>query len=256
MRRCLLAAAALLLAATARADEYPAQPRPPPSELPPPYVTVFEWSGFYVGGHLGVAISDSPFSSTATSLDACTAVTGAASDCQAHGNVNSNGLAGGLQAGFTQQIGHLVWGLEGDVTWRAGDGKAAVLPAFGAVQQFAESSNWLITLRPRLGFSYYRAFLYATGGVAWGGVRTSAAFADGAVLPALTAHEAATRTGWTVGTGLEYELASHLSFKGEFLFVDLGSESLSTPAAGGWFATSTRFSEQEHILRAGLNYRF
>jgi outer membrane immunogenic protein len=256
MRRCLVAAVALILiAAAARADEYAAE-RPPAAELPPPYVTVFDWTGFYAGGQFGFAYADSPFTYAATSLAACTAVTGAADDCQTRGNVNANGLAGGLQTGFNQQIGRFIWGLEGDITWRGQSGKATFLPAFGAVQRFAESNDWLITLRPRLGFAYYRAFLYATAGAAWSSVSHSVSFTDGLALPPLTAHEAAIRAGWTLGAGLEYALASHLTFKGEYLFIDLGSVTLPTPASGGWFATTTRFAEQEHILRAGLNYRF
>ena len=247
-----------LMSSAALGDEYSGPYRPYPSDVPPPQVSVFSWTGFYVGGHFGFVYSITQFDYTAAPLASCVAITGTADDCQTMGNVNSNSLAGGLQAGFNHQIGDFVWGLESDVTWRGHDaGKATFLPAFGVVQDFSESNDWLITLRPRLGFSYYRGFIYATGGVAWSSVSHTISFHDPAnVFTPLTVNESATRTGWTLGTGVEYVLTTHLTFKGEYLFVDLGSVTVPTPAVGGWWATATRFSEQEHVLRAALNYKF
>jgi outer membrane immunogenic protein len=262
MRRRFVVAAALLslslVSSDASADGYLTPEQPPPAEPPPPYVTVFNWTGAYVGGQVGFAYSDTTFDYAATSLPACAAITGVLSDCQAHGNANSNGLAGGLQAGFNYQSGHFIWGLEGDVTLRGSNaGKAVFLPTFGATQQFTENNDWLITLRPRIGFAYYRAFIYATGGAALSNVSHTIAFQDpSSGFAPLTAHESSTRAGWTLGTGVEYVLASHLTVKGEYLFVDLGSVTVTTPATGGWWATATQFAEQEHILRAGLNYKF
>jgi outer membrane immunogenic protein len=221
-------------------------------------VSAFDWTGVYLGGQFGFAVADTTFNYAATSPASCTAVTGALSDCQTNGNANANSLAGGLTLGYNHQSGHFIWGIEGDVTWRGSDsGKATFLPIFGAVQQFTENHDWLITLRPRIGFAYFRAFIYATGGVAWSNVGHTVAFQDPSnVLAPLTVHDNSTRTGWTFGTGVEYVLASHLTFKGEYLFVDFGGVTLATPALGGWWATGTRFAEQEHILRAGLNYKF
>ena len=125
------------------------------------------------------------------------------------------------------------------------------------VQDFSESNGWLATLRPRLGFAYYRAFIYATGGVAWSSVNRTVSFHDPLhVFEPLTAQESASRVGWTTGVGVEYALTTRWSFKGEYLFVDLGEVNVATAAVGGWWPTGTSFSEQEHVLRAGLNYRF
>jgi outer membrane immunogenic protein len=260
MSRHILAATALgisLVASGARADEYPGQDRAPGADIPPPYVSVFSWSGFYIGGNFGFAYSDTRFAYAGAPLATCAAITGLVGDCQTTGNANGNGLGGGMQAGFNQQIGHLIWGLEGDAMLLGPDqGKATFLPNFGAVQSFEETNNWLITLRPRLGFSYYRAFIYATGGVAWGSVSHTVAFADPGVFALLTEHESGTRMGWTVGTGAEYVLAEHVTLKGEYLFVDLGDTTVATSAVGGWWPTTTKFSEQEHVLRLGVNYKF
>jgi len=260
MTRHFVGAAALCMGlgySLAHADEYPGQYRAPVADTSPPYVSVFSWSGFYVGGNVGFAYSDARFAYAGAPIAPCAAITGSVGDCQTSGNANGNGLGAGMQAGFNQQIGRLIWGLEGDVTWLGPDqGKSIFLPNFGAVQSFAETNSWLITLRPRLGFSYYRAFIYGTGGVAWGSVSHSIAFADAGVFAPLTERESDTRVGWTVGAGVEYVLAEHLTLKGEYLFVDLGDTAVATPSVGGWWPTTTRFSEQEHVLRLGLNYKF
>jgi outer membrane immunogenic protein len=216
------------------------------------------WTGVYVGGHFGLIDTMTRFDHAATPLALCTVITGSASDCATSGDLDSNSLIGGIQTGFNHQIGHFIWGLEGDITWRgAGVAKATFLPAFGVVQDFSQSNGWLATLRPRLGFAYYRAFIYATGGVAWSSVSQTLAFHDPlhGFLP-LTAQDSRSRLGWTTGVGVEYALTTHWSFKGEYLFVDLGEVNVATPAAGGWWPTATTFAEQEHILRAALNYRF
>ena len=222
------------------------------------HAPAMRWTGFYVGGHFGFIYTMTKFEEAATPLALCVAVTGIATDCGTSGTVNSNSLVGGIQAGFNQQIGDFVWGLEGDVTWRGHDpGKATFQPAFGVVQDFSESNGWLATLRPRLGFSYYRAFIYATGGVAVSSVSHTLSFHDPLnVFAPLVTQESHVRVGWTTGVGVEYALTTHWTFKGEYLFVDLGSATVTTPATGGWWPTTTNFSEQEHLLRAALNYRF
>ncbi|MBO0741291.1 MAG: porin family protein, partial [Hyphomicrobiaceae bacterium] len=219
---------------------------------------VMSWTGFYVGGNLGITYTATSFDHLATPLSACTLITGSVADCGTTGSLNSNSLIGGIQAGFNQQFGSFIWGIEGDITWRGpGAGKATFVPAFGVVQDFAESNDWLATLRPRVGFAYYRAFIYATGGVAWGSVSHRLSFRDPLnVFPTLVTQESRTRVGWTTGVGVEYALTTRWTFRGEYLFVDLGEVNVATVASGGWWATNTTLAEQQHLLRAALNYRF
>ena len=141
------------------------------------------------------------------------------------------------------------------MTWRGQDpGKATFVPTFGVVQDFRESNGWLATLRPRVGFAYYRAFIYATGGVAWMSVSHTLSFRD--PLTTLVTQEARSRVAWTTGVGVEYALTTRWTFRGEYLFVDLGEVNVATSATGGWGPTNTTLAEQQHLLRAALNYRF
>ena len=69
-----------------------------------------------------------------------------------------------------------------------------------------------------------------------------------------------TKVGWTVGAGIEVAFAQNWSFGAEYLYVDLGSTTLTlTPITDGGFFTNTSTSEFEnrsHVARAKLNYRF
>src|SRR5438067_363778 len=60
------------------------------------------------------------------------------------------------------------------------------------------------------------------------------------------------RTGWTVGTGLEYAFLGPWSAKVEYLYTDLGSASCGAATCGA----ATTVSYNVNIIRFGVNYRF
>ena len=117
--------------------------------------------------------------------------------------------------------------------------------------------------------------VYATGGLAFGGVSESASFGQNLRPSFFGASEAkgsafANRAGWSVGAGVEYALTPALSAKIEYLYYDLGSKTLTNAeisplAAQGvlgllpiFVANATQVSTRYdgNVVRAGLNYRF
>jgi len=67
-----------------------------------------------------------------------------------------------------------------------------------------------------------------------------------------------TKTGWTVGGGLEWAFTRSWSAKIEGLYYDLGSVTTaagSVPIVTG-FTFGKQFDANGGIVRAGLNYRF
>ena len=67
------------------------------------------------------------------------------------------------------------------------------------------------------------------------------------------------RVGWAVGGGIEYAVSPAWRVKGEYLYVDLGSESFADNlAAGGFPLASFTHSVKltESIGRLGLNYKW
>jgi len=68
-----------------------------------------------------------------------------------------------------------------------------------------------------------------------------------------------TKTGWTLGAGIEGALAGSWTWKLEYLYVDLGSiagtfPGRTFPGAGETLTAQSRFTD--NMLRAGLNFRF
>ncbi len=135
MKRLLLAAGAVLAtAATAFAGDLPIQRRPNYVQ-PEISNSLFNWSGFYVGGNVGYGRGS--------------AIGG-----------DSGGFLGGLQAGYNFQVSpKTVFGFETDISFTSIDDTVGVAK-FGV--------DYLGTVRARLGYSVDRVMFYATGGAAYG----------------------------------------------------------------------------------------
>lgn len=215
----LLAATSLTFVAaqTALAADLP---RRPAYKAPPPIVAIYDWTGFYIGGHLGGAWS---------SEDGTIVGTGQT------GGLDPSGFIGGAQIGVNWQTGNWVFGIEGDFSWTNTDGSATV-PA-GII---AADHNWYATATGRIGYAWDNWLAYVKGGAAW-------MDADYSLVGFTTTGD--TRTGWTIGTGLEWGLSPNWSAKVEYNYMDFGSDTFSLP-------TLTEFDTQVHAVKVGLNYRF
>src|SRR5262245_32833622 len=92
--------------------------------------------------------------------------------------------------------------------------------------ELTTESNWVATLRGRVGVALDRLLIYGTGGVAWGGIESSNAVTcvGCPIAPWATGTSSRTHTGWAAGAGAEYMLGSAWSIRAEYLFVDLGED--------------------------------
>jgi outer membrane immunogenic protein len=296
-----LSVAALVLALTgsALAADLPSYKAPPPPPLPPPPL----WTGFYVGLNAGGTWQNSNSISVATfpifaNNPAVVPVHSLPAALSASGifNIgNSGGFIGGGQIGYNWQFyNSFVAGVEADIQGIAasnGGGTGLGIGVVGAPSGAAgtvdltafslrKNVDYIGTVRGRLGWLFTPTLLvYGTGGLAYGGVSTSAsyltvnpAYPGIALSPGWGAagSYSDTRVGWTVGGGLEWMFMPHWSAKVEYLYYDLGSVSYPLGLAGSvvlpggapegqfWFAqasqVTTRFNG--NIVRAGVNYHF
>jgi len=100
---------------------------------------------------------------------------------------------------------------------------------------------------------------YVTGGLAYGSIETNTAlagFTPGGVAVAAAASNSTIRAGWTIGVGLEGQIAPQWTAKAEYLYMDLGSVSgtiVNTPAG---IAANYSTSFTDNIFRVGINYQF
>jgi outer membrane immunogenic protein len=270
MRRVLVLSivSAALMAGAAQAADMPVKAYRAPVAAPAP---AFTWTGFYVGANAGGHWSKDELTAPGNSAGLIPAQ---AADLNAlsAGSVSTTGFIGGAQIGYNWQMNRVVLGLEADGNWRSGKASRSITYAGAVALNPADimtnstHGTWLATVRGRAGVTFDRLLLYATGGVAFGAIKTTDTFCSFgclAIPPGTLASVSATttRTGWTVGGGLEYGITNNWSLKAEYLYVDLGSFDTNIPPCPtcltiglGPIVVHHKFTD--NIGRLGINYRF
>ncbi len=240
MRRQILLASvgaiAIAIAGSAVAADLPHR-GPPPVYLPPP--PIFTWSGLYLGGQIGYAWGNDP-------IDVVD-VTGASGP--AFFNTNPNGVIGGAHLGYNLQFGQWVAGLEGTV-----DGTSLTGTRVSATGVTLRSrADVQGSIRGRVGIAFDRVLIYGTGGVAFAGIKND--YASGAPF-FLEEGDSKTRTGFTVGGGLEYAVTNNWSIRAEYRYSDFGRSS-DYPFPTQTFGT-VLFTHHltESQVQAGFSYKF
>jgi outer membrane immunogenic protein len=213
-------------------------------------VAAANWAGFYLGGNFG----------SGTGRDRSTLNLPAVGFFQAF-NLAPDGINGGVQAGYNWQAANWVFGLEADIQGSTQqDNKTCVLSCIpgGVTAAYDATLPWFGTVRGRLGYSVGSTLFYATGGLAYGSIKTK--IDTNSFVGPVTQSFSHTNTGWTAGAGIETPftllglLGPNWTTKTEYLYVDLGSTSDSF-VFGAVPATTTR-SVTEHVFRTGINYHF
>lgn len=198
----------------------------------------FNWTGFYSGGHLGVA-------SVSSGYDAFTPWNGFAGfDMQRMGG---SALMGGMQIGYNYQVNSLVLGLEADLSAVGFKRSSTTSILRGNTPVFDRSLSWAATVAPRIGFTFGRAMLYAKGGLALGG------FSAGHDQNSNWISGSATRVGWTVGAGLEYAFTQNLTAKLEYNYMSFGRFRIDMAGAPNIWVTQRG---DAHAVKLGVNYLF
>jgi outer membrane immunogenic protein len=257
MKKLLLgtvALAALGMGAPAIAADMRVRPLPPP-------VPVSTWTGCHVGGTVGNSWGHSDgYSATGATVFAPAGGPLAAGTPIAP-SFDLNGFTGGFYAGCDYQFGVWVIGVEGDWSTNNKEGQAFEFqgpPVFGAPAGFIDQAaeRWFATARGRLGYAVDKWLLYVTGGGAWVKV-DSREWAITAPIATATL-QSDTRTGWTVGAGLEYALSYGWSIRSEYLYIQLPSYTTFTtgPFGPGSLTNQSAGKLTNNIWRAGLTYKF
>jgi outer membrane immunogenic protein len=269
------AAAALTVAGalSSQAADLPTRKEAPaPIFVPPP----FTWTGFYIGGNAGGIWGTGGNPSTTVVAPGVPLV----ATFWPQGNINNNqsGFIGGGQAGYNWQTGAFVLGVETDFDGSTlSRSRSIVGPTFAdfinpSTNDFFTANgkislDWLGSTRGRVGFVATpdnRLMFYGTGGVAYAGVsgylnvfdaNHGFFFASG--------NQSDTRTGWTVGGGVEYAWTNNIIVGAEYLYFNLGSRTLTTvpnAAANAFFGTqifsSTKINFDGNVVRGRISYKF
>ncbi len=155
-----IALAALAIAAPASAADVPGR-GPIYKAAPAP---LFNWTGFYIGGHGGYGWADAD-------------------------NLDPKGWFGGGQVGYNWQYApNCVFGVEADIS-----GSDISETNLAGAPLVSSKINYFGTARGRLGYTVDRVMVYGTGGLAWAHNRAN----DGLV------QADATQVGWTAGRAID-----------------------------------------------------
>jgi outer membrane immunogenic protein len=200
----------------------------------------YNWTGWYIGLNGGGNWGTSQPSTTSAQAGWFVACPICLTDIASAGNhsFNTSGFTGGVQGGYNWQSGNLLVGIEVDFQYfhSAGSNSITVPDSFSGPPEThtvktSVSTDWLFTARPRLGMVANNWLFYGTGGLAVTKLKADWSYTDTAWLSVESASASATKTGWTVGGGIEAALPGNWLIGGEYLYVKFGSVS----------ATSTNF---------------
>ncbi len=208
-------------------------------KAPPMVVQAYNWTGFYAGVNAGIGFGRSKTDVNVAGLG------------DPHSRTGGLGGLGGAQIGYNWQagnmfgLGNIVYGVEADIQGAGLDDNRT--SAFGGALSVNQKLDWFGTARGRIGVASGPVFSYFTGGFAYGNVKTNIS-----VPGVFSDTYSSTRTGWTIGSGVEAALGGNWTGKVEYLYVDLGTQNGVNTAVPYTYSSEIR----EHIFRAGLNYRF
>ncbi len=256
----MLAAAAVALAASqgASAADLPARTAPPPAApayVPPP---VFSWTGFYIGGNLGVAWTDGDVTDS-------------------FGHINSNisqnpTFAGGGQVGANYQWNWLVVGVEADFDWLANNHNSTNAALVGP-DAFEVSFNdrWITTVTGRVGYAFNWGtwggawgwgggggpwLIYGKGGWGWAGVNNPT-LTDVTTGTSISLSNSNSNSGPVGGVGIEWAFLPNWTVRLEYDELFLNTRNITVPAfpgVGGGIVSI--FNRDVQIVTVGINYLF
>ncbi|WP_448950785.1 outer membrane protein [Labrys neptuniae] len=215
--RIQIALCSLLLSGT---SAFAADLAPTPVEPAVP-VTLYNWTGLYVGLHAGAAIGQGKVDSA---------------------KFDGAGFLGGVHAGYNYEFnGGWVIGLETDFDYSSFSKSKTVVDATGTPFRAKFKNEWQGSTRARFGYAFDRFLPYVTGGVAYGNEKISVAGVGS---------KTETRVGWTAGAGLEYAIDNNWSVRGEVRYVDLGRKNVTIAGT----RHKARFNSTNITL--GVSYKF
>jgi outer membrane immunogenic protein len=275
-----IGAIAMAVALPAAAADLPK--KAPIYKAPPVVVDPWTWTGIYIGLNGGYSWGRSrthvDYFNTLTGL-AIVPPPGSITDV----DFNLNGGIFGGQIGGNMEINRIfLIGLEADLQWSGQKGSAdfrcaavailagpclpglTFLPAAaagGTTLHLDQKLEWFGTVRGRLGVLFAPTVVgYVTGGWAFGEIQTDgtlSGFTPAAVPVSTVFSHSQTKSGWTIGDGIEGRLWDNWTGKLEYLYMDLGTVAGTAslaPASTIGINYSSRITD--NIIRVGINYKF
>jgi outer membrane immunogenic protein len=257
MRALLASIAALAIAGTASAADFPVGTAYVPFVVPP-----FNWTSCYLGGYVGKALANrinvvdtDNFAAQPSTLDAWSY------------NLKSSLFGGGGTAGCNWQPSRTPWmvGIEGEGGYfkLSGSGYDPLFP-LGSNVLLASTTvgNGYAMATVRLGYAVDRVLFYLKGGAAFSkeGISVTQP-AVGPFAPFVASASGFETTG-TLGGGIEWAFAYNWTLKGEYMFIGSNTNSVCGVATAasvpgpGTFCWNHSGLNGFSTAKIGVNYLF
>lgn len=218
--------------------------RPYTKAPPMPVASIYDWTGFYVGGQIG-------YDWRRDSNTERFVATGVPDGWSA--SSNPGGVVGGLHAGYNFQTKAFVYGVEADIEGANISGSGLYSQNGGApiTDHINNKTDWQGSFRGRVGVAANNWLFYGTGGVAWADIKHD--YVTGIAGPPITSFSE-TRTGWTVGAGVEYGISANWRARAEYRYTDYGT---LTNNVGAQFVGGLQDQKiTESAVRGGVSYKW
>ena len=260
----LLGIAALSVAATSGFAEsaYPASPS-------------HNWSGFYLGlnaggnwdaAHATTTVAPTGPTSFFIACAVCVTAIAGLGDQTFH----TGELTGGVQGGYNWQVGNFVAGIELDAEPFRNSGSITasqpfpVAPANTQTISSSFNSQWLFSVRPRLGVATGNFLFYGTGGLAVTRLNTAWTYSTDFNAPCdcESASVTSIKERFIFGGGIENALPGNWLIGVEYLHVNFGtivaaSNNFMVPGGINWTDTFNHsISLTTNTVRVRLNKQF
>lgn len=221
-----------------------------------PPVVAYNWTGFYIGADVGGgwAQTDLVTFPTGTILGA--------SPTHFY-DLKGSGALGGGHVGYNWQVTpNWLLGVEADIVGTDIKGSGLGVPPFAsATEPVSRNVRWLASARGRVGLTFDRVLLYATGGAAFGEINYTANNIFPLAPNSYPFAGSSTRSGWVAGAGVEWAINTNWLIRGEYLYYDLDSFGATVSGAGpalvpgatwtyNWGHTTVQTG------RVGVSYKF
>jgi outer membrane immunogenic protein len=197
-----------------------------------------DWSGFYIGGHLGYGWAN---------MSGCFECGDADSELEAE-DLDLEGIVGGLHAGYNVQMDSIVLGIEADVSFADMSDSEGVPDPDESEEQSADV-DLLASVRARLGIALDDVLVYATAGIAipdaeWA-VSTSANSGDVEFDD----------IGGVAGGGVEFAMTESIRLRAEGLYYFFDDDESIEDLTGANTGESIEF-EDVFVVRGGVSFYF
>lgn len=223
------------------------------------------WGGQYIGFAVGVAHGKADPTVRAKANGYFITTDPGQVDPQGSRNIDETNLVGSLLWGLNRQTGLTVYGVEADVSltnfdaqYSSGNIAYISLPTSTFSITTKVRSNWMASIRPRLGYAREDALMYVTAGPSLARFKYDFSFTDTNIPESASVHSSKVKLGWTAGLGYERKLQGDWSWKAEYLYsrfdniIDESSALRTVPADG----FTHKLDHEIHSLRIGLTKKF